>query len=111
MPWTIWTTSPPETLEAAKRQMRAELGGPLPAWFPCPCCGFLTLTERPPGTFDICPVCFWEDDNVQYNDPDYAGGANVVSPNQARKNFAEFGATERRVLEYVRRPRPSEQPG
>jgi hypothetical protein len=23
---------------------------------PCPCCGYLTLTER--GIFDICAVCF-----------------------------------------------------
>ncbi len=31
---------------------------PPPARFPCPCCGFLTLPEEPPGTYDICPVCF-----------------------------------------------------
>lgn len=29
----------------------------------CPCCGFLTLDER--GTFEICPVCFWEDDGQE----------------------------------------------
>ena len=25
--------------------------------YACPCCGYLTLPEEPPGTFDICPVC------------------------------------------------------
>jgi hypothetical protein len=28
--------------------------------YPCPCCGFVTLGER--SAFEICPVCFWEDD-------------------------------------------------
>ena len=62
-------------------------GGP----FPCPCCGYFTLSEKPPGTFDICEVCFWEDDNVQFGDPNYEGGANKESLNQARENFAKIG--------------------
>src|SRR5579885_3179586 len=28
--------------------------------YSCPCCGYKTLDER--GGYDICPVCFWEDD-------------------------------------------------
>ena len=28
--------------------------------FKCPCCEYLTLDSR--GEYDICPVCFWEDD-------------------------------------------------
>lgn len=47
--------------------------------FACPCCSFLTLTELPPGTFEICPVCYWEDDNVQFADPEYVGGANRIN--------------------------------
>ena len=45
----------------------------------CPCCGKHTLHENPPGTFEICGICGWEDDDVQYNDPAYSGGANEVS--------------------------------
>jgi hypothetical protein len=26
----------------------------------CPCCGYHTLKAK--GKYDICPVCFWEDD-------------------------------------------------
>ena len=37
----------------------------------CPCCENNTLYEKPPGTFEICPICNWEDDEVQYNDPTY----------------------------------------
>src|SRR3712207_8061939 len=46
---------------------------------PCPCCGYRTLREPEYGSYDICPVCFWEDDSVQFSDPDYRGGANHES--------------------------------
>jgi Cysteine-rich CPCC len=36
--------------------------------YACPCCGFLTLDER--GGYDICPVCFWEDDGQDHHDAD-----------------------------------------
>jgi len=39
----------------------------------CPVCGYRTLGDSH-GHFDICPVCFWEDDNLQCLDFDYAGG-------------------------------------
>ncbi|HEY5317723.1 MAG TPA: CPCC family cysteine-rich protein, partial [Solirubrobacteraceae bacterium] len=29
--------------------------------FTCPCCGFLTLPDPERGSYEICPVCFWED--------------------------------------------------
>lgn len=57
--------------------------------FTCPCCGYKTLTES--GCYDICPVCFWEDDPFQLNDPDSEGGANEISLKQAQKNFILFG--------------------
>jgi len=53
--------------------------------YACVCCGELTMDERPPGTHQVCPVCGWEDDRAQYRDPDYQGGANKLSLNQARK--------------------------
>jgi hypothetical protein len=72
--------------------------------YTCPCCGYKTLEEEPPGTYAICPICFWEDDGVQFEDPDYPGGANTVSLREAQRNFAAFGACEREMLEHVRRP-------
>lgn len=59
--------------------------------------------------YDICPVCFWEKDKVQERDPDYADGANSVSLNEARKNYAEFGACEKRFIEKVRKPYAAEK--
>ena len=70
----------------------------------CPCCGYYTFSENLGGSYDICNVCFWEDDLIQMNNPDYAGGANDVSLKQARKNFKEFGACEKRFLQFVRKP-------
>lgn len=54
----------------------------------CPCCGKLTLSGKPPGTYEICDVCGWEDDEVQYKNPDLAGGANETSLNEARRRYA-----------------------
>ena len=79
--------------------------------FACPCCGFLTLHEEPPGSYEVCPVCDWEDDAVQSADAEYEGGANAISLRQARANFREFGAAERASLVRVRSPHPEEMPG
>lgn len=51
---------------------------------PCPCCG-VGMIE--PDCFDICEVCDWEDDNLQYTHPDYKGGANHMSLNEAREAY------------------------
>ncbi|WP_458136152.1 CPCC family cysteine-rich protein [Komagataeibacter sp. NFXK3] len=49
---------------------------------PCPCCKSLEISAY--EGYEICPVCHWEDDPVQSADPDYSGGANKLSLNQAR---------------------------
>jgi rubredoxin len=74
----------------------------------CPCCGYLTLSEKPPGTFAICAVCFWEDDEVQFKNPTSASGANQVSLLQARENFREYGAVTQDAVGQVRAPMPEE---
>jgi len=72
--------------------------------FTCPCCGYKTLKRNPPGTFEICKICFWEDDNFQYKNPDFKRGSNESSLNEARKNFLKIGASCERFLKYVRKP-------
>lgn len=48
-----------------------------------PCCGFITLTER--SAYEICPVCFWEDDGQDDHDADHVrGGPNGRSPLRPR---------------------------
>ena len=63
--------------------------------YPCPCCDYATLPEPTPGTFEICAVCGWEDDDVQCADPASAGGANTISLNQARSSFLATGRADR----------------
>ena len=60
--------------------------------YQCPCCEHYTLNEQADNTFQLCPVCYWEDDGVQLNDPEYEGGANKVSRNQARINFKKMAS-------------------
>jgi hypothetical protein len=78
--------------------------------YPCSCCSFLTLTSPETGSYEICPVCFWEDDPVQNEDIDYTGGANEVPLTVARNSFIDFGASERRFIQNVRPPMLSELP-
>jgi hypothetical protein len=77
--------------------------------YTCPCCGYRTLHE-PPGSYDICKVCFWEDDGVQLLDPAYAGGANKLSLVECQENFRRVGACEERFVDDVRPPQAEESP-
>lgn len=74
--------------------------------YKCPCCGYLTLEAM--GDYDICPVCFWEDDPYQAGHPDAAGGANRLSLKESRENYIKFGACEERFLCHVRKPKEEE---
>ena len=49
----------------------------------CPICGKHYFRQR--GNFEICPVCKWENDDIQMKHPDMAGGANKVSLNEYKK--------------------------
>jgi hypothetical protein len=46
--------------------------------FTCPCCGFKTF-QNPPGSYDLCAICGWEDDIQQLKSPTMSGGANKKS--------------------------------
>ena len=61
---------------------------PLGRRYACPCCCYLTLDEAPTGTYNICKVCFWEDDNVQFHDPDYEGAPTRSASTRPARTFA-----------------------
>ncbi|MCT6735401.1 CPCC family cysteine-rich protein [Rhodococcus qingshengii] len=71
--------------------------------FPCPCCGH-RIFRQSPDSYDICAVCFWEDDGVQLRWPYMAGGANKVSLIGGQQNYASIGVSEERLLRFVRPP-------
>ena len=69
--------------------------------YTCPCCGYKTLDEEPPGTYETCDVCNWQEDAVMNENPDYWGGANAVCLRQAQRNFMKFAAKEKKSLDNV----------
>ena len=58
----------------------------------CPCCGYRTFYESPPGSYLICPICFWEDTG------------DIWGIRKAQLNFLSYGACEQEWLEQVRQP-------
>lgn len=99
--WFEWCVA---QLESNSAQSPEGAVGP----FRCPCCSCLTLDER--GGYDICPVCFWEDDGPDDHDAAIVrGGPNgSLSLTQARANYREFGACDRSMVGNVRLPRAGE---
>ena len=69
--------------------------------YKCICCGNYTMEHEDPFYYDICPVCFWENDPIQNDNPTYEGGANKISLVKAKENFMKYGAVELRLKEYV----------
>ena len=76
----------------------------------CPCCGYFTIESDDKVIVDICEVCYWQYDAVAHNKPDSIKGANDVTLNEARKNYKEFKACEKRFINKVRNPIPEELP-
>jgi hypothetical protein len=81
----------------------------------CPCCGYKTLDER--GDFEICPVCWWEDDG-QDNDKisiisetfgTQIGGPNRVELPIARYNFIAHGICEPERTDLKTKAHPPEK--
>jgi Cysteine-rich CPCC len=79
------------------------------AKYQCRCCWHFTLPEPSPGSLEICPVCFWQDDAVGAAEPTVAVGSNAVSLLQARLNYKRCGACESRFADAVRAPRADEK--
>jgi hypothetical protein len=71
--------------------------------YTCPCCGYKTI-YREETFYDLCPVCYWETDPYQLENPDYKGGANRPSLMEAQQNFILFGACEKEIFSYTRLP-------
>jgi len=75
----------------------------------CPCCRYKTLFSR--AGYEICPVCFWEDDGQDDHDADMVrGGPNrSLSLTDARNSFATYRVSDTRFLANVRQPLPAEE--
>lgn len=63
----------------------------------CPCCGYRTLDKK--CDWEICVVCFWEDDCT--TSLDRISGPNHITLREGRENFLRFGASTKRSVEFV----------
>ncbi|NOU96195.1 hypothetical protein GC093_23645 [Paenibacillus sp. LMG 31456] len=69
--------------------------------YTCPCCGYKKIASD--GDYDICPICFWEDDPYQKMN-EYDLGANTIPLVEAQKNYIRLGACEEKATHVVRKP-------
>ena len=63
----------------------------------CPCCGYRTLDKK--CDWDICNVCFWEDDCT--TDLDKVSGPNHITLREGKENFLKIGACDKKSLENI----------
>lgn len=77
--------------------LAAAVVGEVEALEPCPCCGYRTIGTR--GEYQICKVCFWEDDGS--DEPDRHSGPNHMTLAEARQTFARLGAVSEADLKHV----------
>lgn len=54
---------------------------------PCPVCGQFVCSQS--GSYDICPICRWEDDQLQGDLIGLSGGANGISLREYRDKFID----------------------
>ena len=77
--------------------------------YPCPCCGYKTLDSPAGESFEICTVCFWQNNSYQLKYPNDNGGPNRVSLKQAQMNYIDFGTCEKEMVQHVRHPLAGEE--
>lgn len=69
----------------------------------CLVCGYMTISKR--GSFEICPICFWEDEGEVPDSAKPTYGPNgSLSLEKARQNYKKFGAVDKKLKDKVRLP-------
>jgi hypothetical protein len=80
----------------AKLGQHVKVTGNVEPLSPCVCCGYRTLSRI---GWDVCPVCFWEEDGVY--ELDRISGPNHMSLREARANFSILGAVSEAHVRHV----------
>lgn len=73
--------------------------------YTCVCCGFQTKHEDFIWTYEICPVCWREDDYAQWKNPLLKWWANHQSLYETQTNFIHSNYEEcKQIKEYKKSP-------
>ena len=72
--------------------------------YACPCCGYKTLPDR--GAYEVCPVCWWEDEGVE---PWEYSGPNGQTLVEAQQEFLAQRLPYRLRPGKVRGPKRGEE--
>ena len=66
----------------------------------CDCCDYFTIPAE--GDYEICPICFWEQDSFGIDMPSEPSGANHgLSLHEGRANFQKYGASSPEMIKNV----------
>ncbi len=68
----------------------------------CDCCGYNSIDKK--GSYEICPICRWEDDYTQGESYFLWGGPNSVSLYVAKVNYEKLGASDPRFIKSAIKP-------
>lgn len=63
--------------------------------------------DEAPGSFDICPICYWEDEAMQLRYPNETG-ANRLTLIESQTNFEALGYGDLKNKKFVRKPNKEE---
>jgi Cysteine-rich CPCC len=95
------TNSYLEKIISNKLKATVTIEGKPPRLFKCPCCAYKTLKRR--GHFEICPICFWEDNGVDENE-DYSS-PNHMTLKEGKQNFDRYGSADLKCINSVEQDR------
>lgn len=66
----------------------------------CDCCDYFTIDNG--ADYEICPICFWEQDAFGVSEPEADSGANHgLTLREGRSNFLKHGACAPEFVEKV----------
>jgi len=75
--------------------------------FTCPCCGYKVFTQEP-GSFEICEICYWEDEAKLLRYPKEKG-SNDLSLIESQLNFEKHQVSEPSLKCLVRSPNENDE--
>jgi hypothetical protein len=75
--------------------------------YTCVICGYRTLDSR--CDWDICPICFWEDDVLLKKGDTKSPANGELRVSEAQANYMVYRCCSKEHLRFVRQPLSTEE--